>query len=348
MMGSASRRLAMGHPPAAPRRPLPAMATRASSTAAAAPAPVRDFFLDNLGKIFLGVIAVIIGSLVRSSQGTNNRNAVRDQLEEDAALDPLEIDDLRRANPEMTLSLFRMILQELATDDDNNNNVMTYGQFVTAVRTIQRREQGPTCTVGFGYLLDRVALAALQKYYKLDTQITDDAESSPMVTESASFGDDPTEIVNHTASNELTMPLAFWMTLLSLALHGPVPDRIRALYEVLLVPDNTNNNNNHDDVLSSNAADTVSLDKVVTLVGYLQDTCQLVPDKQVVPTNVQYPTQQYQRGTPQELVAWEAAAAAANSQQQQQVLDIDAFADILRSKSVCAWGECYFQKKYVP
>lgn len=71
-----------------------------------------NIFLDNLGKIFLAVIGFIIGWLVRGSYGTSNRNKLRDSLEDLAALDPLEVDDLRVANSELTL-LISKILQSV-------------------------------------------------------------------------------------------------------------------------------------------------------------------------------------------------------------------------------------------
>ncbi|CAB9501763.1 IQ calmodulin-binding motif [Seminavis robusta] len=319
--------------------------TTSTSTTTTDAAPVRDFFLDNLGKIFLSIIGVIIASLIRSHFGTKNLTAIRDELEETAALDPKEIDDLRMANRELSPDLFRLILQELNGNSNSSGSGqrrMTYEEFVQQVRTILMREKGETCTIGLGYLLDRVVIAALQQ----QQTTTNNTQEESLTTTST----------DDSSMQDLTMPLPFWMTVLSLALHGPVPDRIRVLYEVLqsMPPqeeDATNSMSmmtmNDDDHNDNNSPTTpVTLDKVVTMVGYLQDTCQLVPDKQVVPiVEDKYPVQQHRRGTPRELVAWEAAADAAAKD---DVLDIDAFADVLRSKSVCAWGECYFKKKYVP
>jgi hypothetical protein len=224
---------------------------------------------------------------------------------------------LRKANGELTPEMFRLILQELSSSYDQ----MTYEEFVVQVRTILQREKGPHCTIGMGFLLDRVVIAALKNGLVFD-QPPDD---------------------NH---DHLALPLTFWFVVLSLALNGPVPDRIRVLYQVLEQCSHDDNNNHQ----------SVTLQDVTNMVRYLQETCQLAPEKQVVPTEAKYPTQQYRRGTPEELVQWREAAEAAGtstatpppSADPNEVLDIDAFADVLRSKSVCAWGECYFKKKYVP
>jgi hypothetical protein len=84
--------------------------------------------------------------------------------------------------------------------------------------------------------------------------------------------------------------------------------------------------------------EVVTIDEVRRMVGYLQDTCQLVPEAQIIATDKKYPTQQYRCGTPHEIVSWEGAT---------DEVDVDGFAAILRSKSVCAWGECYHKKKFV-
>jgi hypothetical protein len=262
----------------------------ASSTATPAAKPIdttSNIFLDNLGTIFLSVIGLIVGSLVRSYHGTNNKNHIRDGLEVTAALDPLEIDDLRTANSEMTLPVFKDIMKDLLQRFPDQK--ATYQDFVHSVRQTMIRLKGDSFTVEMGHLMDRVVLGSLKDH---ETESTD------------------------------PKPLSFWLTLLSLALNSPVPERIQILYQVLQAQD-----------------ETVTISDVRDMVGYLQDTCQLVPDSQVIPTDQKYPIQQYERGTPEKLIVWEGT--------EHDPVDIDAFSSILRSKSVCAWGECYHKKKFV-
>ena len=247
----------------------------------------KNIFFDNLGSIFLAGIGAVIAGLVRSYYGTANKNAVRDSVEDAASIDPIEIDDLRVANSELKLQVFRTILEQLVQDIPQKE--CTYEEFLTQVRRIMKSLKGDMFTVQLGHLLDRVVLAALQKHGK---------------------------------SSREPMPLAFWLTTLSLALNSSVPERIQVLYEVL----------------ENSATTPTTIKEVIEMVGYLQDTCQLVPDSQVVPTSSKYPVQQYKVGTAEELVKWE---------DETDLMDVDAFADILRSKSVCAWGECYHKKKMV-
>lgn len=312
----------------------------------AKPAPVRDFFLDNLGKIFLSLIAMVVLSLIRSSKGTNNMKAVREELEADSALDPLEINDLRLANSELTLDVFREIMKDLINDDEKNNN-MTYPAFVKAVRTTLLRVKGEGVTIGLGYLIDRVVIKALQD------RLEQKSSSSSISKEQSNEKDSSDNTVSSEWEQaqggdhaDISMPLSFWLTVLSLALNGPAPDRIRILYEIMEL-EKSNTTENNLSISSSSMGDKhegmVTLDDVREIVGHLQTTCQLVPEKQIIATVNKYPVQQYRKGTPMELVQWEE-----QGKEDKESIDIDAFAGILRSKSVCAWGECYHKKKYVP
>jgi hypothetical protein len=183
-----------------------------------------------------------------------------------------------------------------------------------------------------GHLLDRVVIKALADQLESSSQ-----EETTSTDSSNSFSGDWGQEQHGGGADGDVMPLPFWLTVLSLALNGPVPDRIRILYEIAQLE-----KGRPMEVSSGDEEDTqVTLDEVRKMVGHLQNTCQLVPDKQVVPTETKYPAQQYKRGTPIELVQWE-------GKDDKEGIDIDAFAGILRSKSVCAWGECYHKKKFVP
>ncbi len=213
---------------------------------------------------------------------TNKRNAIRDDIETQAALDPLEIDDLRFANAQLTPDVFRKLITEVADEE------MTYPAFVEAVRRVMSSMKGPAFTVELGHLIDRVIVAALQKH----NRTTLDA-----------------------------MPVEFWWVALSLALNSSTPERIQILYQVL-----------------QGRRERVTLQDVTRIVDYLQDTCQLVPDSQILPIPSQkYPLQQYECAAAKELVDWKG--------DKDDEIDIDAFVAILKSKSVCAWGLCYYRNK---
>ena len=246
---------------------------------------VSDYFLDNLGGIFLCTIGAIFLSLIRSSYGTTNKNNIRDDIEQKASLDPMEIDDLRVANSELDPTIFRQIMQELIQDFPIGR--ATYQDFVKSVRNTMATLKGPAFTIELGHLIDRAVISAFAEQGK---------------------------------SQEEDMPLSFWLTILSMALHSSSNDRIRILYEAMEINDTA-----------------VTYVHTQEIIGYLQVSSQLVPDSQVVMSDQKYPTQQYHRGTPSELIKW--------SGNDNDPVDIEAFAEILRSNAVCAWGECYLRKK---
>jgi hypothetical protein len=276
-----------------------------------------NVFFDNLGKIFLAVIASVIATLVRSSAGTRNRNLLRDHLEDVAVLDPTEIDDLRVANSELTPTIFRSILQ--AVYDKFPNGTCSYHEFVYCVRETMARMKGQAFTVELGHLLDRIMVEVLKKDYD---------NASP---------DDP------------NIPVSLFLTTLTLALSSDVRDRIRILYEILQKEQAHHQaqdfgNGNGDQDPSSSSTSRVTIAQVRSIVGYLQETCQLPPDAQIVPTETKYPTQQWKRGGPKDLVPWGDENESIGSAQ--DLVDLFTFASILRSKSVCAWGECYQKRKF--
>jgi hypothetical protein len=277
------------------RRSLSTSVAKAETTTLDKPkkASEKNIFLDNLGTIFLSVIGLIVASLVRSFYGSTRKNVLRDKLEEEAALDPIEVDDLRFANSQMTVSVFRSLVQSLREQFPSGQ--ASYPEFVTHIREqLQSKHSIPT--VELGHLLDRVAL-----------QVS---------TERQTRSDEP-------------QSLTLWLVLLSLALNAAMPDRIRVLYEIL-----------ENETNDSMETPMVTLLKVRDLVSHLQATSQLVVETQIIPTEGQaYPIQHYHRGTPDELVHWDGSI--------EDKIDIDALAGILRSKAVCAWGECYSKKKFV-
>jgi hypothetical protein len=246
---------------------------------------MSDYFLDNLGTIFLGTIGAIFLSLVRSSYGTTNKNNIRDDLEEKSALDPLEMDDLRIANSELDTQVFRSISQGLKQEFSSGR--ATYPEVVKSVRATMASLKGPAFTIELGHLVDRAVIGAFEE---------------------------------KGMSQEEDMPLSFWIAILSMALHSTSNDRIRLLYEGMQVND-----------------EAVTFAQVQEMIGHLQVSSQLVPDSQVIMSEQKYPIQQYHRGTPKQLVEYDG--------NMNDPIDVAFFADILRSNSVCAWGECYLRKK---
>jgi len=176
----------------------------------------------------------------------------------------------------------------------------------------------------------------------------------------------------------ILLPVALYWTALIAAMNGSVSDRIRILHDVLSMEEqymsslssssslSAKDNNTIVDVtdvadgagssLVGTTNDTtttttrtvVPLSRVRDMVGYLQATYQLPPDTQIIPTDTKYPAQQWKCASPDELVpegGVPSERAEDHHKRNEQVVDIVEFAAILRTKSVCAWGECYHKWK---
>jgi hypothetical protein len=289
-----------------------------------------NLFLDNLGKIFLFSIGAVIVTLVRSSYNTTNRHEVRDRLEEIAAIDPKEFEDFREANSELTIDVMRHILsiyyREFSKTSGGENLVFasSYDEFVIAIRTIMATrfpKQGESFTIELGHFLDRIILAVLERR----------GEGAPM------------------AEND-GLPVALFFAALASAVNGSLSDRIRILHEILIMEEQERQlrvgagmtlETSTNGALATNS---IPLARVRDMVGYLQDTCQLPPDTQIVPTEQKYPTQQWRRATPSDMLP-DVSESEGEPEDGEKDVDLVEFAAILRTKSVCAWGECYMRWK---
>lgn len=303
---------------------------------------IWDPFLDNIGKIFLAAIAMIIAALIRSSRGGNNRIKVRENIEElsTSILDPLEIDDLRIANDELTVDVFERVTKRVYNAGKSS---MSYVQFVSMVKNeMQNEGKGPEFTIQLGHLLDRAVLAAIQGKDGAGLKLP----------------------IQRDGHEEVLLPLSFLLATYSLALNTGTDDRLRLLFEIMkkeeYVEDNSASlmsskvdsfltsdaNVGGENVVASNERSTVSEDTVVKMISHLQNTCQLPPETQVVDKrDEKYPIQQYKRANARELVERSREAAVKDEVLIGDTFSFDEFRALLCNPSVCAWGECYSKKR---
>ncbi|EED89711.1 predicted protein [Thalassiosira pseudonana CCMP1335] len=261
-----------------------------------------NIFLDNLGKIFLSSIGIVLVMLLRSTRSNNSRSGLRDDMEANCLLDPLEIDDLRMANSQvLTKEVWDKIVVEV--DGEFPMGEATYLQFMKVVLRVLRESDGDGVgTIQLGHLVDRVVIAELERR------------------------------------------------------GSTVAERVDALYNVMLLRssstssmttisnDSNASNNNEQQLLASG-------DQVSQMIQHLQNTCQLVPDAQIVETNSKIPYQTYRVGDGAELTkrAREGYGGKKGNEgvtrEKEGDVSLDEFYAILKSRTVCAWGECYVKKK---
>ena len=280
-----------------------------------------NIFLDNLGKIFLSSIGLVLLFLLRSTKSNNSRVALREEMEQAALLDPLEIDDLRCANSDFTLDVWNIIVREIKNEFISRGiTSLTYPQFLSLVMKTMKDMKGEGFTIQMGHLMDRVVIAELDRR-------RENAEGTET-------GDE--------------LPISFLLTTLSLSLNSSVADRIQVLYDTMLIGNEMNNNNTiAENNTNSNVA---SKEQVEKMIQNLQSTCQLVPDAQIVETNSKVPYQSFRVGTGQELTQRARQGYGGKKGSQGVTKDasgpvtVEDFHAILKSRTVCAWGECYIKK----
>mmetsp|Transcript_2926 Transcript_2926/g.4621 ORF Transcript_2926/g.4621 Transcript_2926/m.4621 type:complete len:406 (-) Transcript_2926:376-1593(-) len=311
---------------------------------------VWDPFLDNIGKIFLAVIGMIIAALVRSSKGSQNRIKVRENIEElsTSILDPLEIDDLRIANDELTVDVFERMMKRVYNAGKPS---MSYAQFISMVKDeMQNEGKGPEFTIQLGHLLDRVVLAA--------TQVEGGAGASLRLP------------IERDEDEEVLLPVSFLLAAYSLALNAGTDDRLHLLFQVMKEEEDSTRKSGSDSSLSSsfdsfatsdaivdagnsnvaarggNDRESVLEDTVVRMISHLQNTCQLPPETQSIDIrDEKYPIQQYKRATARELMQRSREAAVKDKVHIGETFSFDEFQALLCSPTICAWGECYSKKR---
>jgi hypothetical protein len=335
-----------------------------------------NIFLDNLGTMFLLFIGSIIAWLVRSYYNGVRRNTVRTTfIESTAHADPIELDELRIANSELTPSVFHEIIQHIILDQTTTTTAtttpmeMTYPEFIYLVRTAMMKIHGEAFTIQCGHIIDRVVLAALIKYENRNNRTSNnnnnnnnnksDQQSDPISVKTNMDDIDPAtnlDNTNHPTSliDQVKMPIEFWLTVLSLALHSSAKERIGILHSIfhqfssVVLPSS-------ESAIENVPADKtmISMNQVIQLIGYLQDTCQLVPDAQIIMTTHKYPLQEYIVGTPEQMIdhqQWDmntdgnSTTTIDTAKFKGNNITVDMLSDILSSRSVCAWGECYKYK----
>lgn len=295
-----------------------------SSTPAATPKEgkkeVSDIFFDNVGTLFLATIALIIGALVRSSYSSSNRVAAREILEKKTELDPSEIHDLRLANgPDFNKQVMDTIIHHFLTQNGGDNitsQKMTYTSFVSHVLRVMRNNYDPRFTIQLGHLLDRLALKIVQQRQK---------DSSAAATDN---------------EDDDKLDLDLLLTILSLAMHSTVQERVDILFQIMT------SSSSHQQINNNDAKDEFASEtNMMRMIDHLQKTCQLVSDAQILETKGdKYPTQKYHVATSDEMIALAKESQKDKISQQaleQQQWDCHDFHILLRSKAVCPWGECY-------
>ena len=263
-----------------------------------------NFLLDNLGKMFGAAVLSVILLLVRSSRASTNRERVRDDIEDSQCLDPLEIEELRGANGAFKPEVFQKCVQCVFASFEKE---ATYPEFISTVIKAMSEEIGAANTVKKAHYLDRAIF------------------SYPGYRDDKKF------------------PLSLLLVALSMALYSTVDQRLKILFDVLLMQECVGEGAGSGGNVTAGDA-LVKEESVGNLVQHLLDTCQLPADNQVFELGSKYPIQNYQRGEGIQLVRKARQEATPEDKFGQIGDDVsyDVFVKLLKSRAgPCPWGECY-------
>lgn len=146
------------------------------------------------------VILSIILAVVRSSRQSTLRTNLRDTIESNTPLDPLEIEDIRQANVEFTTEVYGKVVERLY--DNFPDGECRYGDFIRVVISVMKDSAGsdPSATLQMGHYLDRV------------------------IFKSSKFKD-----------SESLMNVGMMLTALNVGVYGTVESRIDAMYDLAIM-----------------------------------------------------------------------------------------------------------------
>jgi hypothetical protein len=292
-----------------------------------------NLLLDNMGKIFFGIVASIVAVLIRSSKSNSNKKKIETSIEETSCLDPVEIEDARLANQDLTPQIYEGVISSIY--DHFPKHEATYSEFIGAVVGGMKKGKFQNVvgfTVQMGHLFDRVIFKILESgRYAVDTN--GDTVPVAVVVE----GETATK---KKIDEDQKLPILLLCVALSMGLYSTVDERIDSLYKVLQKAEGLS----FEDENVSEAA-------VGELVEHLRQTCQLSSDQQVIEDGPKYPIQEWKIGAGPELVTrsrmlrdgvnYVEGTVNEITGDQGSVVSREQFAMIIKSRAVGAWGECF-------
>jgi len=312
----------------------------------------NNIFLDNLGKIFLGLVGALVLFIYRSTVSNGRIEKLRDEIEDTSSLDPEEVNDLRFANKGFDCAMYNAIARDCYAyfGRDGSPQEVKYEDFVARVFSIlleMKQPNGAIPAIQFGNLLDRVV-------YNVNE--TGGLQNSAGGKER---GFDRSVKVGGVGGGEVSVDkvdyekgssLFFLLVLLSLCIYETPDRRLESIFRLCELEERDGGDVSSDGVggdVGSNGENNnppleerlVKLSTVEKLVTHLQTTCQLPPDQQILETEVQYPFREYKRATGSELV--QESLVLLEWTGRDENITLDNFCTLLKSRGIGYCGECY-------
>jgi len=295
-------------------------------------------FLDNLGSIFLALVASLIVFIYRSTVSNGRIDKLRTEIEDTSVLDPMEVNEIRFANTDFTADIYNEIVITLYKQFASNTTELNYEEFVPAVMTfLEGNKLKHGLTMQYGHLLDRVV------YNLMETKNKQNESGGGFSTVDRSTVD------VSSVDYEKPQSLLFFMVLLSLCINSTPAERLDSLHKLLVVDAEANNGNGNGGRNGDGDEKKAPLETIKKLVTHLQTTCQLPPEIQVIETGVRYPFVEHKRATGGELVGEALEGLGWKEGEDAKVrtdygVTLGDFVKMLKSRGICYCGECYSGK----
>lgn len=233
-----------------------------------------DILADHGGKIALAGFLFSAALIYRYVKSGSNRNALEKIMANGAALEPIEVNEIRFAN-HISAAQYKNLVR-------SSREFFRHG--CTYVEFIKFSKEHLKSDISAGYLIDRVIY-----FYINEIKLRSNSES---------MDKDP----NH--SNLITLDeilsVDYLLTVMSMSVQATPEERVALLFEMGLREDNL------DYPIAANFVPNVpkgiSLDDAGLVVRHLVESCQVPPEKRVVETGVNWPVKTYREKTAHEMV----------------------------------------------
>lgn len=268
------------------------------------------WFSRNPGVTLGGILLGIGLYIYRGSRNKKNFEALQNPIAEAAVISPYEAWELRSSNNITP-----------ATFEDVRNDVMK--TFPSGKASMQHFDQY------LGFKLAQACPTGMKKSYHLERVL-----------------------LSLETDRDRKSDIDAQMVALSMAVKGTVDERLRILFnlatnapagEALNVPEKEQEENDTREI---------SQEQLERLLHLLLQTYQIPSEKRVLAVeDAKYPFQEYKVATPSDMLKAAVQAQVKDKKMTEeeaggdQKFVFEAFSQIMRSKTVCLWGECFSNSK---
>lgn len=268
---------------------------------------VIDILADHGGKIALAGFLFSAGLIYRYVKSGSNRTSVEKALTNAAALEPIEVNEIRFAN-----YISSAQFESLVTASRSNfPNGCSYNEFIDFCK------QHLKTNITLGHLLDRVI------YFRINEMKPKDADEETTADE--------------TIKLNVPFPIDYLLIVFSMSVQCTPEERVTLLYKMGLK--NSSVESSNEEEIPSWSSSGISLTEAEAVVDHLIRSYQIPAEKRVVETGVNWPVKTYREKNAFEMI--NEFRASRKPPHERDDLTEEEFTSAVLGRFVCAWGECH-------